>query len=199
VGDGFTDWNSLKAAPARNRLGFEIPRPTKLGYYDLTSAATRKSFTELANNYGIDGFVYHHYWFYDPEHPGPNLHRPLTKMLEDGHPDVPFFFNWCAVKWTATWSGKLTQNVTLGGNEKDVLQKQFFPDVNDPTVLSHYQWLRQFFQHPNYIKVKGQPSTSPDALPKETGRLSDTEALPRTGNSRWLSRSVHHSWDDKDA
>ena len=40
--------------------------------------------------YNIDGFIQHHYWFYDITHPGPNLHAPLEQMLLDGYPDVPF-------------------------------------------------------------------------------------------------------------
>lgn len=152
-GNGFTDWHSLRAAPAKNRLGFEIPRPTDLGYYDLSNTSTRKAFTELAKAYDIDGFVYHHYWFYDPQNPGPNLHKPLTEMLKDGHPNVPFFFNWCAVKWTATWSGKATNTTS----KNDILQQQYFPETSDAAVDEHYKWLREFFRHPNYMKVNGQP------------------------------------------
>jgi len=154
-GEGFTDWNNLRAAPTTNRLGFAIPRPTELGYYDYTDSKVRKLQGDLARQYGIDGFVYHHYWFYDPEHPGPTLHAPLMKMLNDGHPDMPFCLHWCEDNWIDTWMG-ITKNHSSkrGGN---VLQKQYFPNITDPTVADHYKWLRQFFHHPNYIKIHGQP------------------------------------------
>ena len=152
-GTGFTDWNNLFAAPRKNRLGFDIPRPTELGYYDLTNTTVRKMQGDLANQYGIDGFVYHHYWFYDPSHPGPNLHTPLIEMLNDGHPNVPFFLNWCAIKWAKTWAG-ITANVS---KNTDILQLQYFPEPTDPAVVTHYNWLKQFFHHPNYITVRGQP------------------------------------------
>jgi hypothetical protein len=89
-GEGFTDWDNLRLSPEKNRLGFEIPRPTELGYYNLRNSTTRKTLGELASAYGIDGFVFHHYWFYDPSHPGPNLHAPLMDMLEDGYPNIDF-------------------------------------------------------------------------------------------------------------
>jgi len=159
-GDGFTDWDNLRAAPLQNRLGFDIPRPTELGYYDLTNSTVRRLQGDLAHEYGIDGFVYHHYWFYDETHRGPNLHQPLVEMLKDGHPNVSFFLNWCASKWVDTWSGRTNSNNSSNTNKgqgNNVLQMQFFPDPDDPAVRVHYDWLKQFFHHPNYIKVSGQP------------------------------------------
>jgi hypothetical protein len=94
-GANFTDWVSLRNSPLQNRLGFDIPRPTELGYYDLRDTEPRKQQGLLAKQYGIDGFIYHHYWFYDRSHPGPNLEQPLVNMLKDGHPNIPFLLNWC--------------------------------------------------------------------------------------------------------
>ena len=155
-GKGFTDWDNLKRAPEKNRLGFTIPRPTELGYYNLSDTEPRRKQGELANQYGIDGFIYHHYWFYDDSHPGPNLHKPIVNMLKDGHPSVPFALHWCAVKWTNTWSGAVRPDFVF--KEPGVLQKQHFPrNESDPLITQHYNWLKQFFHHPNYIKVDGKP------------------------------------------
>merc|ERR1740117_1120200 len=156
-GKGFTDWDSLRAAPKKNRYGFDIPRPTELGYYDYTDVKARKRQGELAVEYGVDGFVFHHYWFYDPTHPGPNLHAPLMAMLKDGHPNIPFCLHWCAAHWTHEWSGAAT-NVKKEELVDGLLQKQRFPsNASDPAVTAHYNWLRQFFHHPKYIQVKGHP------------------------------------------
>lgn len=97
-GIGFTDWTNLASAPEYNRLNYSIPRPLMienggLGYYDYTDIDTRKKQGEIAKQYNIDGFMYHHYWFYDPKHPGPTLAQPLINMLLDGYPNIPFFFN----------------------------------------------------------------------------------------------------------
>ena len=182
-GDGFTDWNNLRAAPSSNRLGFGIPRPTELGYYDYTNSTVRRMQGELARQHGIDGFVYHHYWFYDPEHPGPNLHAPLTQMLQDGYPDIPFCLNWCASKWVDTWLGT-TKNQSTGRGD-NVIQYQYFPNVTDPAVAAHYNWLRQFFHHPNYIKIHGQPvllvyQKKPGSMPilKHFRQLAKQDGFP---------------------
>jgi len=155
-GEGFTDWDSLKKSPDKNRLGFGIPRPTELGYYDYTDTEPRQKQGELAKLYDLDGFVFHHYWFYDSEHPGPNLHKPLDAMLKDGHPNVPFALHWCASKWVNTWNGNIRPDFKYA--EPGVLQKQYFPNnETDPLITIHYRWLRSFFHHPNYIKVDGKP------------------------------------------
>jgi hypothetical protein len=156
-GANFTDWNSLKGAPEKNRAGFEIPRPTELGYYDLTETHTRRRQGELAKEYGIDGFIYHHYWFYDREHPGPNLAAPLLNMLQDGQPDVPFFLNWCATRWVNVWMGKaIFQTIPTNKNRAIVLQDQYFNPTPEE-IQEHYSWLSQFFNHKNYIKIDNQP------------------------------------------
>ncbi len=46
---------------------------------------------------GPDGFIYHHYWFYDGR--GPVLAAPLLRMLEDGAPDLPFALDWVNDDW----------------------------------------------------------------------------------------------------
>ncbi|KAI2511033.1 Glycosyltransferase WbsX [Fragilaria crotonensis] len=159
-GEGFTDWNSLRDAPEKNRLGHDIIRPTStFGYYDLRNVTIRKMQGELARDYGVDGFVYHHYWFYDERYPGPTLHAPLTDMLQDGHPNLPFCLHWAAQSWTSTWHRK-RENMTdsESGKVDQLLQTQFFPTNRyDDRITAHYQWLRQFFHHENYIKVQGKP------------------------------------------
>ena len=159
-GEGFTDWNNLKKAPPKNRLGFDIPRPLEvedggLGFYDYTHLAPRKRQSELAKQYQIDGFVYHHYWFYDLTHPGPNLHAPLEAMLLDGRPDVPFCLHWCAADWSKTWLSETREGIKSPKN--GFLQQQYFPSGNITAIKEHYNWLRRFFHHPNYITVQNQP------------------------------------------
>ncbi|KAL3807281.1 hypothetical protein ACHAXA_002817 [Cyclostephanos tholiformis] len=165
-GVNFTDWVSLLASPRLNKEGFEIPRPTELGYYDLSHTEPRKRQGELAKKYGIDGFIYHHYWFYDRAHPGPNLAVPLLNMLDDGHPDIPFFLNWCSVRWINVWMGNaVNQTVPTNcvGRRKQrvrcppvILQEQYF-DPTKEEIETHYQWLSRFFHHENYIRIQNQP------------------------------------------
>lgn len=158
-GKGFTDWVNLNKALKKNRLGYVIPRPSSqhlLGQYDYSTTRPRKIQGEFAKQYGIDGFIFHHYWFYDTTHPGPNLHTPLINMLQDGYPDIPFALHWCASKWTNTWSGQVGSDFVF--TELNVLQKQYFPpNDDDDQITQHYEWLKKFFHHHNYIKVQGKP------------------------------------------
>lgn len=190
----FTDWNSLQAAPEKNRLGLKIPRPLDGTYYDLRDTAGRKRQGELARQYGIDGFVIHHYWFYDPTHPGPNLHAPLQAMLRDGEPAVPFLFNWCASTWTSQWTGKAAGEAN---NRPQILQEQYW-NATVPELRKHYEWLRQFWLLPNYIRIQNQPVLMIyQYFPQMKHMLQQfrnwaTQDPQLTGLVIWMSRSATH-------
>mmetsp|Transcript_16206 Transcript_16206/g.44868 ORF Transcript_16206/g.44868 Transcript_16206/m.44868 type:complete len:552 (+) Transcript_16206:54-1709(+) len=176
-GENFTDWDSLRRTRRLNKLKQTIPRPLspkraralksrdelndlppQLKYYDLEDTEPRRIQGILAKKYGIDGFIYHHYWFYDESHRGPNLAKPLENMLKDGHPDVPFLLNWCAVKWVNVWMGKAIFQTTATKKYQPItLQEQFF-NATQEMIYEHYLWLKPFFEHPNYIRVNGEPA-----------------------------------------
>ena len=81
-GKNFTDWDNLRAAPKVNRMGNPLPHPTELGYYNLLDHNVRRKQRELAHEYGIDGFIYHHYYFYQPGE-GATLASSVQKLLLD--------------------------------------------------------------------------------------------------------------------
>ena len=181
-GLNFTDWRSLQHAPEKNRMHYRIPRPQDLGddssngtatndiirpssildYYDLRETKVRCRQGQLAKAYGIDGFVMHHYWFYDATADqdslgGPTLAAPLLRMLQDGEPNIPFYFNWCAASWSNVWMGKtIHQSIPTSQNRAIVLQRQYFNATSD-MITHHYEWLRPFFHHHNYLKIDNQP------------------------------------------
>mmetsp|Transcript_12489 Transcript_12489/g.31446 ORF Transcript_12489/g.31446 Transcript_12489/m.31446 type:complete len:549 (-) Transcript_12489:74-1720(-) len=210
-GANFTDWDSLRDTPERNRHQQLIPRPLldvpttntndnlppALGYYDLADRKPRKIQGILAEKFGIDGFIYHHYWFYDESDPGPTLAKPLENMLEDGHPDIPFMLNWCAVRWVNVWMGKaIFQTIPTNKNRAITLQEQYF-NATDEMIYQHYQWLKPFFNHPNYIRVDGQPtllmySYSDYGLPilETLRRFAVEDGFP--GLHFIVGRSSHH-------
>jgi hypothetical protein len=148
-GQDFSDWENLISSPTENREGHQVIYPTEMGYYDLADASVRKKQAELAKAYEVDGFIYHHYFFYE-EGLGATLAKPLENMLIDGEPDLPFAFHWANQRWTATWQGK-------GIKEHELLQEQNYPDSSSPLVVEHYNWLKRFFHHKNYILVNGVP------------------------------------------
>jgi hypothetical protein len=153
-GQGFTDWDRVKVHAGKlNRFGNRIPQPTDLGYYDIAQTEVRAKQAKLAKQYGVDGFLYYHYWFGKPGL-GPVLSTPLERMLEDGEPDLPFAFIYANENWSANWHG--ASKVTGG-----LLLAQNYTSRHDPNTLAHYSFLRRFFHHKNYIKINGAPLFMP--------------------------------------
>ena len=153
-GKGFTDWDRVRQHVGKaNRFGNRIPQPTVLGYYNLSQTEVRRQQAALAREFGVDGFLYYHYWFGNPGL-GPVLSDPLERMLVDGEPDLPFAFIWANENWDASWHGA---SKVLGGR----LIQQNYTDADDPNTLAHYAFLKRFFHHKNYIKVNGAPLFMP--------------------------------------
>ena len=155
-GRGFTDWDRVRQHAGRvNRYGNRIPQPGELGYYNLSATEVRRRQARLAREFGVDGFLYYHYWFGGPGQ-GPVLADPLERMLRDGEPDLPFAFIWANEHWSASWHGAAKPGGTT-------LIEQLYPEDSE-LILDHYRHLRQFFHHKNYIKVDGAPLFMPYRL-----------------------------------
>jgi hypothetical protein len=164
-GDNFTDWDRVKEASSNlNRLNKRIPTPTdELGYYDLMNVTVRQRQGQLARDYGIDGFLYYHYWF-GVDDVDPVLSRSLQQMLLDGEPNTPFAFIWANEQWEPSWHGA---SVKDEASSIPVLVAQTYSDP-----VSHYKYLSRFFHHENYIKVHGKPLFMPyHASIRRTKRL----------------------------
>lgn len=139
-GPGFTEWTNV--ARARPRFpGHHQPQiPANLGFYDLRLEETRIAQAELAERYGIDGFVYYHYWFGNER----LLKRPLDDLLSSGKPNFPFCLCWANESWTRAWDGR----------ESEVLIKQQYSASNHH---AHIDWLLTVFRDNRYIKVDDRP------------------------------------------
>ena len=101
-GPGFTEWtNAARARPLFR--GHQQPTlPADLGFYDLRVPETRHAQGELARRYGVEAFVYWHYWFGGGDR---ILDRPFREVLASGEPDVGFALAWANQTWTGTWHG----------------------------------------------------------------------------------------------
>ena len=85
-GKGFTDWVNVAKATPRFPGHYQPHCPSELGYYDLRAPETRMAQAQLAGQYGIDAFVYYHYWFSGKR----LLNKPLDEILRTGRPEFPF-------------------------------------------------------------------------------------------------------------
>lgn len=142
-GKGFTEWTNVGKAKPLFPGHYQPHVPADLGYYDLRVPETRKAQADMAREYGVEGFVYWHYWF-----AGKRLmERPFKEVLESGEPDFPFALAWA----NETWKG-----FDFGlNNERNVLIEQTYPGDND--YIAHFNAVLPAFKDKRYITCNGMP------------------------------------------
>jgi hypothetical protein len=141
-GKGFTEWtNVTKAKPLFK--GHRQPRfPADLSYYDLRVPEVREQQAEMAKQYGVDGFIYYHYWFGNGKQ---LIERPFNEVLSSRKPDFPFCLCWANQTWSGIWHGAPNK----------VLIKQEYPGKED--TEKHFQYLFKAFEDPRYIRIDRKP------------------------------------------
>lgn len=141
-GPGFTEWTNTARARPLFPGHLQPTLPADLGFYDLRVPETRHAQGELARRYGVEGFVYWHYWFGGGDR---ILDRPFREVLTSGEPDVGFALAWANQSWTGTWHGAADR----------ILKQQTYPGVEDDR--RHFETLLPAFRDPRYIRVSGRP------------------------------------------
>ena len=74
-----TEWELMKNAIPRNKKHYQPKKPL-LGYYNQNSFDACLNQVELAEKFGIDGFMICYYW--DFEMSEPIMNEPLEKLIE---------------------------------------------------------------------------------------------------------------------
>nr|WP_255502198.1 glycoside hydrolase family 99-like domain-containing protein [Algoriphagus sp. AK58] len=141
-GEGFTEWTNVRKAKPLFR-GHQQPLiPGELGYYNLETSETMKKQAKLAKDYGIDGFVFYHYWFGNGK---TLLEKPILNFLNDSSIDIQFCICWANESWKGTWHGAKNR----------MLQEQKYLGGKD--YVSHFQFLLPFFQDQRCLRIEGKP------------------------------------------
>mmetsp|Transcript_23210 Transcript_23210/g.53679 ORF Transcript_23210/g.53679 Transcript_23210/m.53679 type:complete len:514 (+) Transcript_23210:46-1587(+) len=118
-----------------------------LDYYDLTDRHVRKHQADLAREYGVHGFMFYHYWFN-----GENVKNSTVMwkiphlMLQDGQPDLPFFFSWANRRWERGYGEHATGEVLIDQDYS-----------NETAWREHFNYLLPYFQQRLYKKIDNKP------------------------------------------
>lgn len=142
-GKGFTEWTNVGKATKFFHNHYQPRVPADLGYYDLRVAETRKAQADMARHYGVEGFIYWHYWF---GHGKRLIERPFNEVVASGEPDFPFALAWANESWKGFAHGLTNRNMLI---------EQLYPGVEDYTA--HFYEILPALKDKRYITVDGKP------------------------------------------
>ena len=142
-GKGFTEWTNVGKAKPFFPGHYQPHVPADLGYYDLRVPETREAQAQMAREYGIEGFIYWHYWFGNGKQ---LLERPFKEVLESGKPDFPFALAWANESWSGSFHGL---------KEGKELIEQTYPGEDD--YVNHFYSVLPAFKDKRYIRCEGKP------------------------------------------
>jgi lipopolysaccharide biosynthesis protein len=188
-GTGFTEWTNVRKAKPLFPSHKQPIIPGELGYYSLKEPKTLEIQAKLAKSYGVDGFVFYHYWFGNGK---TLLERPLKDFLKNTNVDIQFCMCWANESWKGTWHG--------AGNR--MLQEQLYLGRED--YKNHFQYLLPFFKDARCLKIKGKPVFQvylPESIPdldafvsvfEEQAKLSGLEGI------YWIGVKTSSKWAEID-
>lgn len=142
-GKGFTEWTNVGKAKKLFPGHYQPHIPADLGYYDLRVSETREAQANMAQEYGVEGFIYWHYWFGNGKR---LLERPFNEVLDSKKPDFPFALAWA----NETWKG-----FAHGMKNRNTLIEQTYPGEKD--YINHFYEILPAFKDTRYITVDGKP------------------------------------------
>ena len=137
--DDIDEWSRLATAVPRYLGHYQPHLPVGLGFYDLRLPDVMRQQIDLARQYGIFGFCFHHCWYEEKERFG----LPFRQFLADPKLRISFCVCW------------------ENGNPRDpesstsnIPQASADPHRSDLAFLDS---MRSAFLDSRYIRVKGKP------------------------------------------
>lgn len=180
-GKGFTEWTNVGKAKRYFKGHYQPRVPADLGYYDLRVAETRKEQADMARKYGIEGFLYWHYWFGNGKR---LLERPFNEVVKSGEPDFPFALAWA----NETWKG-----FSHGLKNRETLIEQLYPGTDD--YIAHFYEILPALKDSRYITVDEKPLFmvyKPHHLPNPKGFIDLWRKLAKENGLPGIYFVAHH-------
>jgi len=137
-GEGFTEWHNVTSAQAVYPTHDQPKLPSALGFYDLRLDEVRTAQLNLAEAFGIEGFMYYYYWF-----TGKRLLSMPIESLHASSIRKKFCIMWANENWTRKWDGR-SSDVLIGQDYGEVPATDFIEDV------------MEFLRDERYLTVDGK-------------------------------------------
>lgn len=158
-GEGFTEWTNINSSKVFFK-NHNIRKPIEpLGQYDLLKDRVIEKQFEIANKYGINGFLIWNYWFGNEE---MLLEKPIEKILKDN-----LKVNYCLAWANHSWFNK---------SKGLLLKEQKYLGAED--YKKYFNYLLPHFKNMNYLKIDNKPIFAV-FLPKD---IPDLNLLIKTFN-----------------
>lgn len=164
-GKGFTEWTNTRKAKPQFEGHYQPKVPLGENYYDLTDVNVMVEQSKLAQEYGVFGFCYYHYWFKNGK---KLLERPVEQMLAEPKVTIPFCLSWANENWSKLWDG---------GNKELIVEQDY---GGRDEWKKHLEYLVTFFRDPRYITLDGKPVFiiyKPDIMPNVQKMLAYWQSL----------------------
>lgn len=201
-GEGFTEWTAVKSAEKLFE-GHNQPRiPLNDNYYDLLKKETMEWQAKLANEYGVYGFCFYHYYFKDGK---KILEKPAENLLKWKDIKIHFCFCWANETWARTWSkisGANTWSEKFEKETKDengILLEQDYG--REQEWRAHFEYLLPFFKDDRYIKIENKPVFvfyKPDDIVVFSEMLAFWEGLSKQEGFDGIYSMAVNSFENKD-
>ncbi|MCV6622351.1 MAG: glycoside hydrolase family 99-like domain-containing protein [Cellvibrionaceae bacterium] len=140
-GEGFTDWQLIKPAKCYSEDQYQPRVPLNNNYYDQSERSTIEAQIALAEQYGLAGFNFYHYWFDGKL----MLEKPIEHFKNSTGHNLKYCITWANESWTRQWIGSPDVLVAQSSSTDREIWRQ------------HYLYLREHFQQENYLKIDGKP------------------------------------------
>lgn len=141
-GEGFTEWDNVRGGIPYYRDHCQPVRPIDENYYDLSRPDDLLGQIRTAKKYGVDGFVFYHYWFGDNRQ---IFEKPAEILRDEISEDFCYCFCWANESWITTWHGM----------DPNTLIEQRYGGQDD--WKSHIDYLLTFFQDDRYCRIGDRP------------------------------------------